>query len=134
LIEVFRALRASATGTFVIESGNAPRPEATYSHYRCEKHFSALTKWLRAHGVTSNTPLHTLRKEYGSQMCAKHGIYAASHALRHADIGITSQHYLDKKHRATVGMGHLLAGADNVLVCDAPVPEGAKKLLLEGAK
>ena len=43
-------------------------------------------------------------------MCAKHGIYAASQALRHADIAITSQHYIDKKRRTTVGMGHLLIG------------------------
>jgi len=27
------------------------------------------------------------------------GIYAASRALRHGDIAITSQHYLDKKSR-----------------------------------
>ena len=52
-------------------------------------------------------------------MCAKHGIYAASHALRHADIQITSQHYLDRKRRATVGMGHLLASAENVIRIEA---------------
>ena len=91
------------------ESGVAPRPEAKYSHYRCTKHFTQLTTWLRAKGVAGNTPLHTLRKEYGSQICAKYGIYAASHALRHADIAITSQHYLDQKTKVTVGMGHLLA-------------------------
>ncbi len=112
LMEIFRGFRASTKGDFVIESQNAARPEATYSHYRCERNFETLTKWLRSHGVTGNTPLHTLRKEYGSQMCAKHGIYAASHALRHADIAITSQHYLDKKRRATVGMGHLLARSE----------------------
>jgi hypothetical protein len=55
-------------------------------------------------------PLHTLRKEFGSQMCAKHGIYAASRALRHGDIAITSQHYLDRRRRATVGLGNLLNG------------------------
>ena len=119
LMEVFRGFRANAKGDFVIESENAARPDATYSHYRCERDFTALTKWLRAHGVTGNTPLHTLRKEYGSQMCAKHGIYAASHALRHADIAITSQHYHDKKRRAAVGMGHLLAARDNVI----PLPK-----------
>ena len=108
IMSAFQSFKAKAKGDFVIESQNAARPEATYSHYRCERHFKALTKWLRIQGVTGNTPLHTLRKEYGSQMCAKHGIYAASHALRHADIAITSQHYLDKKRRVTVGMGHLL--------------------------
>jgi integrase len=114
VMTIFRGFSAKAKGSFVIESPNAPRPQATYAHYRCQRDFEALTKWLREHGVTGNTPLHTLRKEYGSQMCAKHGIYAASHALRHADIQITSQHYLDRKRRATVGMGHLLAEGANI--------------------
>jgi hypothetical protein len=35
-------------------------------------------------------------------------IYAASRALRHADIGIASQHYLDKKKRVSTGLGKLL--------------------------
>ena len=119
VMEVFRGYRAKAKGEFVIESQNAVRPNANYAHYRCQRDFEALTKWLRKHGVTGNTPLHSLRKEYGSQMCAKHGIYAASHALRHADIQITSQHYLDRKRRATVGMGHLLASAENVIRIEA---------------
>jgi integrase len=126
LMEIFRGFRAKAKGDFVIESRNAARPEAEYSHYRCQRDFEALTKWLRAHGVTGNTPLHTLRKEYGSQMCAKHGIYAASRALRHADIAITSQHYLDKRRRATLGMGHLLARDKRVLpICETGAAERA---------
>jgi integrase len=98
----------------VIESPVAPRPAATYSHYRCQRHFDGVSAWLRAEGVNSNKPLHTLRKEFGSQMCAKHGIYAASRALRHADIAITSQHYLDRRRRATVGLGGLLTVPANL--------------------
>jgi integrase len=109
LLDVFRGFNARAKGSFVIESLVEARTAATYAHYRCQREFESLTKWLRSHGVTGGRPLHTLRKEYGSQICAKHGIYAASHALRHADIAITSQHYLDRKRRATVGMGHLLS-------------------------
>jgi integrase len=116
LLEIFRGFHARATGNFVIQSEIAPRLGATYSHYRCQRLFEALSKWLRDHGVTGNKPLHTLRKEFGSQVCAKHGIYAASTALRHADIAITSQHYLDKKRRVTVGMGHLLATSGNKIV------------------
>jgi hypothetical protein len=40
-----------------------------------------------------------------SQLCAKYGIYAASRALRHADIAITAQHYVDQKERVTVRDG-----------------------------
>jgi integrase len=115
LLEIFRGFRARATDEFVIESEIAPRPDVTYAHYRCQRHFEALSKWLRDHGVTGNKPLHTLRKEFGSQVCAKHGIYAASTALRHADIAITSQHYLDRRKRSTVGLGNLLKASPNVV-------------------
>jgi integrase len=115
VMELFRGYSARKTSDFVIESAVSVRPQGTYAHYRCQKDFDALGKWLRDHGVDANRPLHTLRKEFGSQVCAKHGIYAASHALRHADIAITSQHYLDKRQRATVGLGGLLSPPANVI-------------------
>jgi hypothetical protein len=93
---------------FVIESSVAPRRGIGYARYRCKRIFAPLNSWLRSHGVGGNFPLHPLRKEYGSEICAKLGIYAASRALRHSDIAITSQHYLDKKKSTTIGMGHLL--------------------------
>jgi hypothetical protein len=31
--------------------------------------------------VKGSKPLHTLRKEFGSEICAVHGIHAASRAL-----------------------------------------------------
>lgn len=109
LMDVFRRFANGATTGFVVESQVPPRLGATYSHYRCERHFKRLMTWLRAHGVIGPKPLHNLRKEYGSQVCAKHGIYAASQALRHSDIAITSQHYLDRRRRATADLGRLLA-------------------------
>jgi hypothetical protein len=108
LVELFRGYRAKAKGSFVIESSNDARPDATYDHYRCQFHFGKLAEWLRKKGVKSRTPLHTLRKEFGSQICDREGIYAASRALRHADIAITSEHYVDKKKRVVSGLGHLL--------------------------
>jgi hypothetical protein len=54
-----------------------------------------LTAWLRKKGIKANKHLHTPRKEFGSQICAVHGIHAASGALRHADIGVTGQFYTD---------------------------------------
>jgi len=108
LIELFRGYRAKATRSFVIESPNDPRPDATFQHYRCQYLFEKLGEWLRKNGVKAKTPLHTLRKEFGSQICSREGIYAASVALRHANIGITSEHYLDKKKTVVSGLGHLL--------------------------
>jgi len=115
LVKIFRGFHARAKSAFVIESDVAPRPEATYSHYRCQRDFESLAEWLRNQGVPGNMPLHTLRKEFGSQVCAKHGIYLASHALRHADISITAQHYLDKKRRVTVGLGGFLSVPKNIV-------------------
>jgi hypothetical protein len=64
---------------------------------------------LRTHGLAgTRKPLHTLRKEFGSQICDRHGIYAASRALRHADIKVTAGFYLDKRSIATTGLGALL--------------------------
>lgn len=125
LLAIFRGFHARAKGDFVIESDVAPRPGATYSHYRCQRNFEALGAWLRDHGIPGNKPLHTLRKEFGSQVCAKHGIYAASHALRHADIAITSQHYLDKRKSATAGLGCFLTVPKNVV--DFPALNAPKR-------
>ena len=110
-IALFRGFQAKASGPFVIESGTAPRPGAPYAHYRCRPIFRSLCNWLQGKGIKARKPLHTLRKEFGSLICDAHGIYAASRALRHSDIRITSQHYLDKKNRVTVGLGHLLRPA-----------------------
>jgi integrase len=115
LLALFRKFRADAIGPFVIHSGVPARAGAGYSHYRCKRIFERLTNWLREKGVSGGRPLHTLRKEFGSQVCEQFGIYAASRALRHADIGITSQHYLDKKTRITVGLGKLLLRQDSIL-------------------
>jgi integrase len=115
VMELFRGYEATAYGDFVIESKVSPRPDAGYSHYRCQREFEALSKWLQAHGVKGKQPLHTLRKEFGSQVCGQHGIYAASRALRHADIAITSLHYLDKRESARAGLGRLLSKPPNII-------------------
>jgi integrase len=108
LTQLFRGFCARSSGRFVIESQESPRPELTYAYYRCNELFERLVAWLRSHGVRSKKPLHTLRKEFGSQLCNVHGIYAASRALRHSQIAITAAFYTDSRARATIGLGHLL--------------------------
>lgn len=110
LVELLRAYRAKATDVFVIEEGNPPRLSSRVVHYRANRHFKALIKWLRNNGVEARKPLHTLRKEAGSLVNQKYGLYAASHFLRHADIQVTSAHYVDNKEIITSGLGPLLAG------------------------
>lgn len=94
----------SAFGRYVIESRNAPNPLAKQSYYRCKTHFKKLAEWLRENGVQSHRPIHELRKEFGSLICASGGIFAASRQLRHSDIRITRDYYLDKKERITVAI------------------------------
>jgi integrase len=108
VVEIFRGYRARAKSNFVIESPREPKTDVIYPYYRCDDSFKKLIEWLRNNGVKTSKPLHTLRKEYGSQINAIHGIHAASRALRHADIRVTNEYYTDSRVRVTPGMGHLL--------------------------
>jgi integrase len=105
--EIFRRYQADATDQFVIESSRKPK-DVIYSYYRCHHDLVTLNQWLRKNGVKANKPLHILRKEYGSQINAIHGIHAASRALRHADIRVTNEFYTDSRARVTPGIGYLL--------------------------
>jgi predicted metal-binding protein len=108
MAQLFRGYQARATGPFVIESQGELRPAALYDYYRCGEIFDRLIGWLRSHGVQTLKPLHTLRKEFGSMICAAHGIHSASRMLRHSAVAVTDQFYSDHRVRATVGLGHLL--------------------------
>jgi hypothetical protein len=109
VVEVFHGFRTRARSNFVIESSLLPKPYLRYDYYRCRAHFDRLYHWLRWNGVNDRKPLHTLRKEFGSAICDRHGIYAASCALRHASVTVTASHYLDKKSRTTPGLGAALS-------------------------
>jgi hypothetical protein len=115
VVDLFRDYLERARSEFVIEGNFPPNPHAPYIRYRCQALFTELTKWLREHGVRMTRPLHGLRKEFGSLINRSHGIHAASMALRHASIGITSEIYVDSRVRTTSGLGVLLARPDNVL-------------------
>ena len=105
LLELFRGYRARAQ----------PKPSVRYWHCRCQEIFDQLILWLRKNEVKKNKPLHTLRKEFGSQICAAHGVHAASRQLRHADIAITNMFYTDARKRAPTCLGHLLKPDDKVV-------------------
>ena len=108
---VLRGFRAKATGPFVLEATRAVAGESSREwgpRYRCVTAFERANHWLRTFGVTGNKPLHTLRKESGSLITTRDGIFAASAFLRHRDIGVTSAFYADKKTRTVVDVGVLL--------------------------
>lgn len=113
---ILRGYRAADPGAEYVLKGGTSHHKASWRNYRAEDTFQRLTAWLRAHGIASRNPLHTLRKEAGSLICQRAGLYAASRFLRHADIAITAKHYVDQKERVTVGLGSLLApAAGNVI-------------------
>jgi integrase len=109
LMEVFRGYYARRKSGFVIESEFEPvANDEPYGTYRCRQHMGALLIWLRSKGVISRSPLHALRKEFGSQIFAQHGLLAASEQLRHANIQTSARHYIENRRRSTPGLGHLL--------------------------
>lgn len=84
--------------------------------YRCNVTFGKLAAWLRKQGVPGLRPIHTLRKEVGSVIASRDGIFLASRFLRHADIRITSRLYADAKTLPAAGLGALLTPtAGNVI-------------------
>jgi len=109
LVTLFQTYREKTKGEFVIESENPPRYHISRANYRAERDFQALYAWLESKGVSARKKLHELRKECGSVIANSMGIFAASRALRHSDIRITSQYYSDKKVRITTGLDSLLS-------------------------
>lgn len=100
------ALRKHATtthGEFVLASPVPPRLSSGFNrHYRCKKDFAALCAWLKSKGMpASSCPIHTLRKEFGSHLAQKRGIFAASAGLRHSTIGVTRKYYVSSKIEPT---------------------------------
>jgi integrase len=126
LMQVFRRFHIGRKGDFVIESIRAPETSvtATYVCYRCTEVFDRLCQWLRDHGVRTNKPLHTLRKEFGSDICRNHGIYAASRALRHAELNTTVSFYTDSRSRVAARMSHLLPPAEGKIIPIAASGDG----------
>jgi hypothetical protein len=101
-------IRCQSTIKFRDRIKEPARPGATFENYRAQNVFERLSAWLRSKGVTVPKPIHELRKESGSMVNRQHGLTAAKDFLRHADIGITAAHYIDRPRQATSGLGALL--------------------------
>jgi hypothetical protein len=65
--------------------------------------------------VIAKTPLHTLRKQFGSEIHARYGLLAASEQLRHGGIAVTARHYIENRSRSVLGFGHLLKGERTII-------------------
>jgi integrase len=111
LVVILRAFHSCTNGLFVLATPTLARKAAsdlTRRGYRCEATHQSLLEWLRDHGVEGLRPIHTLRKEIGSIIASKEGIFKASRYLRHSDIRITNRLYADTKSPVCAGLGALL--------------------------
>lgn len=119
ILALLRGYYASRTDQFVLETPEKARKQIqdhTSNSYRCDATQKALIVWLRDKGVPGPRPLHTLRKEIGSILATRDGIFKASRYLRHSDIRITSRLYADTKTPVTSGLGALFGKeAANIL-------------------
>jgi integrase len=86
-----------------------------YQCYRAENVYTRVYDWLRSKGVQSRSPLHTLRKEFGSVINHHFGLYAAMTALRHSNIGTTSSYYTDNKRIIAMPVGNIFQGGETEL-------------------
>lgn len=104
--EKLREHAAANRGEFVLASVVPPRTDSPQRHYRCMKDFTALCAWLKTKGVTRSVNcIHTLRKEFGSHLAQRRGIFAASAGLRHSTIGVTRKYYVSSKIEPTSFFG-----------------------------
>jgi integrase len=110
---LFKEWHTQSTDRFVIESNALPRPKVHYQYYRADQVFDSLVRWLREQGIRGNKPFHVLRKMFGSLIVEKHGIFAASSALRHTSIELTNAYYADRTIKATSGLGSVLSEASS---------------------
>ena len=108
IVKLLKEWKAGATGRFVVE-GVDPKINSDSHHYRAGRAHAELVHWLHAKGLTARNPLHSLRKEFGSIVCQKAGVYVASRLLRHANIAMTASVYTDDRGRVTSGLGSALS-------------------------
>lgn len=111
MMAFFKQEFGASKSDFVIASSALADKPKHWHHYRCDAHFKDLITWLRNKGVNSRNPIHTLRKEFGSLINQRFGLFAASAALRHSSISITREHYVDRKERIALDISDLLGKA-----------------------
>jgi len=125
MVSILRGYHATSEGPFVIESKVLNSGARTWGRqYRANGAFETLKSWLREQGVEARKPIHELRKELGSLVTRKYGIYEASRMLRHSSLATTEAHYTDLKCRPVVNVGGWLL-PENV----TPITSGDQKTL-----
>jgi integrase len=129
--DLLRKHAVESRGEFVLPLPIAPKMDVNqHRSYRCDKDFTALCAWLGTKGMTrSRSRIHTLRKEFGSHLAQRRGIFVASAGLRHSTIGVTRKYYVSSKTEPTaffaVDEPVTLAAADLVALLQRALAQGA---------
>jgi integrase len=63
------------------------------SNTRKDKSYRRINEWLKSMGVKEKQPLHSMRKEFGSNVFSQYGVGVASKLLGHADVKLTMDTY-----------------------------------------
>jgi integrase len=113
ILELYRQWKESSESRFVI-AGVEPRVDSQRAHYRANRAEVELLTWLKSKGIKARNPIHSLRKEFGSIICEKAGVYVASRLLRHASIAMTAAIYTDDRKKVTSGLGSALSKRSKV--------------------
>lgn len=101
---------ANATPESFIIMPELPEPPASsFYRYRAADLFDRLKAWLREKGLSGRTPLHDLRREFGSYVAQHADIFTASRQLRHSNIQVTVSHYAAQRRQIAPTMAGLLA-------------------------
>ena len=65
--------------------------------YRCRETLRVVNAWLRERGVETEevrgNPLHRLRKQFGSEVATRSGLFAAQKLLGHSSPTVTAKYY-----------------------------------------
>jgi len=131
LLQGYRARTKAKDRDYVIMAEGGEGKRKWGQHYRADIPFKNLITWLRGYQQDGKQPLqkvqkpiHELRKELGALITQEHGIYAASRALRHSNVGTTAAYYADKKARTTIAIGSFI-NPENVVEMPSPAAEPA---------
>ncbi len=107
LLEEIRSFKGDAKATdYVIPDGvihNRPRTKYGAPQLRAERVCERLMIWLRENGIGVRNPMHHLRRLCGSRWEQEFGLRQASYWLGHADIIVTSRHYVGLRPEAVAG-------------------------------
>jgi len=124
IVQLLKTWKQKSTGRFVV-AGVEPAKNIDGYHYRANRAHQEIVKWLHSKGITARNPIHTLRKEYGSLVCEKAGVYVASRLLRHASVTMTAAVYTDDRGRVTSGLGGFMKPENTEASGHSSVEHGA---------